>query len=82
MINTRRRFGLFSQPTTIALGDNSLYPSKTARKGSDGKAITLPRNMLAGPNRSGVTKKDFVDAPSTVNVDDKYLDPEKVDYLY
>ena len=29
MLNTKRRFGLFSQPTTIALGDNSMYPSKT-----------------------------------------------------
>ena len=31
--------------------------------------------MLAGPNRSGVTKKDSIEAPSTVNVGDKYLDP-------
>ena len=38
--------------------------------------------MLAGPNRSGVTKKDFLTPASTVNTDDKYLDPEKVDYLY
>ena len=28
-LNKKRRFGLFSQPTTIALGDNSMYPSKT-----------------------------------------------------
>jgi hypothetical protein len=31
MLNSRRRFGLFSQPTTLALGDNSLFPSKTGR---------------------------------------------------
>lgn len=29
MLNSKRRFGLFSQPTTLALGDSSLYPSKT-----------------------------------------------------
>ena len=38
--------------------------------------------MLAGPNRSGVTAKDFIGQPSSVHVGDKYLDPEKVDYLY
>ena len=29
LLNSKSRFGLFSHPTTIALGDNSLYPSKT-----------------------------------------------------
>lgn len=29
LMSSRKRFGLFSQPPPIALGDNSLYPSKT-----------------------------------------------------
>ena len=42
----------------------------------------MPRNLLAGPNRSGVGSKAFVEAPSSIHGGDKYLDPEKVDYLY
>lgn len=38
--------------------------------------------MLAGPNKSGVTRRDFIEPPSSIHADDKYLDPEKVDHLY
>lgn len=38
--------------------------------------------MLAGPNRSGIGKKDYIDPVSSLHAGDKYLDPEKVDYLY
>ena len=38
--------------------------------------------MLAGPNRTAVTKKSFIEVPNSMHVGDKYLDPEKVDYLY
>jgi hypothetical protein len=38
--------------------------------------------MLPGPNRSGVTRKSFIEPPSSVHVGDKYLDPEKVDQQY
>ena len=38
--------------------------------------------MLAGTNRSGVLKKSFISVPDSVNIGDRYLDPEKVDYLY
>jgi hypothetical protein len=38
--------------------------------------------MLAGPNRSGVDRKAFIDPPESVHAGDKYLDPEKVDALY
>jgi hypothetical protein len=31
--------------------------------------------MLAGPNKSGVTKKDFISFPDSINAGDKYLDP-------
>lgn len=51
---------------------------KAARKGEDGKPITKPRNMLAGSNRSGVSKKDFITPLSSVHAGDKYLDPEKI----
>lgn len=35
----------------------------SARKGSDGKPITLPRNMLPGANRSGVERRSFIHVP-------------------
>jgi hypothetical protein len=52
------------------------------RKGEDGKPITAPRNLLAGPNRSGVDRKSFIEAPSSIHADDKYIDPEKVESRY
>ena len=62
--------------------ENRYMFSHSARKGEDGKPISMPRNMLAGPNRSGLTKKDFLTAPSSIHAGDKYLDPEKIDYHY
>lgn len=29
LMGTKRRFDLFSQPAPLAIGDNSLFPSKT-----------------------------------------------------
>lgn len=49
-----------------------------AKIGSDGKPITLPRNMLPGSNLSGVGKKSFISVPSSIYHGDKYIDPEKL----
>jgi hypothetical protein len=38
--------------------------------------------MLPGPNKSGMSRRDFIDPPSSINAGDKYLDPEKIDHLY
>lgn len=60
--------------------DGYVYCDK-ARKGEDGKPITLPRNLLAGANKSGVSKRDFITATGSIYVGDQYMDPEKVEHL-
>lgn len=47
--NTKRRFGLFSQPTTIALGDNSVYPSKTGTSRPSQPAKERTENQSLSP---------------------------------
>ena len=64
LMGSKRRFGLISQPPSTATGDDSHTAqsmvhinSLSTRKGENCNPITLPRNMLAGPNRSGVGRR-------------------------
>jgi hypothetical protein len=86
IVAKRPRFGLFSQPPSTAIGDNSYYSSKhgispihTANKGEDGKPKTKPRNMLAGANRRGIGKKAFINYPDSIYQNDPYKDPFKIE---
>ena len=38
--------------------------------------------MLGGASRSGILKGSYISVPDNIAVGDKYLDPEKIDYLY
>lgn len=46
-------------------------------KGEDGKPKTQPRQMLPGPNRSGVLKKSFLQVPESIYQKDPYVDTFK-----
>lgn len=60
-IGTKRRFGLFSQPITTAVGDNGAYKKKLRnlffitdpRDPSNNKPLTQPKNFYTSPIKSG-----------------------------
>ncbi len=56
--------------------------SNIANKGEDGKPRTSPRNMLAGPNRTGVDKKAFLQTPESIYKNDPYKDQLSVELQY
>ena len=47
-----QRFGLFSHPVGLAVGDDSYYNPARNRKGEDGVVIEQP-NFLTSPMKSG-----------------------------
>lgn len=82
-MGNEQRFGLFSQPPPIAVGESNIYPTKTAQKDEDtGKPVSGPRNFytkqfLKGKIESHPKRGSSYFAPATFNAPgDKYHDPK------
>ncbi len=59
------RFGLFSQPGSIALGETNMFPKKVARRDpEDGSVVLGPRNFTTKPLKKGSTDNELFSAPS------------------
>lgn len=52
----RQRFGLFSQPVSTAICDNSVDKNLKAKKDEDGKVITAPRNFYTTKMKKGAAE--------------------------
>ena len=46
--SNKQRFGLFSQPYSIACGDTNYYRKTKPRRGEDGEVLTDPVHFKAG----------------------------------
>lgn len=68
----RERFGLFSQPGSIAIGENTYAPTKTAKKDDDGRVATEPPNFLTTKTKKGQIDQVLFSAPSYVSTGDPY----------
>lgn len=53
---SRQRFGLFSQPASTAICDNSVDKNLKAKKDEDGKVITGPRNFYTTKMKKGAAE--------------------------
>lgn len=51
-------------------------------KGEDGKPKTKPRNIYSGLNRTGVSKKDYMQVPESIYAKDEYVDTYKRELQY
>ena len=74
-----QRFGLFSQPTGIAIGETNKYPRTKPKRDPEasGEVITEPINYYAGHLKRGPGSK--MTDPSFPNLarNDKYKNPKK-----
>lgn len=87
LYQTKRRFGLFSQPISTAIGDDGPYKTKLRRiqinldpKDSNGKPVTQPRNFQSGPCQSGQLASSFfgsINSLAASDVPDEYIDPDR-----
>jgi len=80
----RQRFGLFSSPPPLAIGETNMFKEKigkyqlsrckinlfSARKDDDGKVIVGPRNFTTKPMKKGMVGKNvfFDDHPEYVTI--------------
>mmetsp|Transcript_656 Transcript_656/g.761 ORF Transcript_656/g.761 Transcript_656/m.761 type:complete len:338 (+) Transcript_656:12-1025(+) len=68
----QERFGLFSQPGNLSIGENTYAPPKLANKDEDGRVTTEPPNFLTTKVKKGDTDDVLFSAPSYVTTGDPY----------
>jgi hypothetical protein len=68
----QERFGLFSQPGSLAIGENTYAPKKAPNKDDDGKPVTEPPNFLTTKLKKGNTEEVLFSAPSYISTGDPY----------
>lgn len=70
----KQRFGLFSQPGGLAIGENTYDKTKKPKKDEDGRVATQPPNFLTTKTKEGHTDHVLFSAPSYVSTGDPYND--------
>jgi len=68
----RPRFGLFSQPVSVAIGETNKFPSKTAHKDEDGRPIVGPRNFYTKREKRGKDDSVYFSRQSYLCIGDLY----------
>jgi hypothetical protein len=74
----QQRFGLFSQPGNLAIGENTYAPKKTAHLDADGGVKIDPPNFLTSNVKKGNTDQQLFSIPSYVSQGDPYLNKKLV----
>lgn len=70
------RFGLFSQPGPLGIGDTNKFPKKVAKRDpEDGSVVIGPRNFTTMPLKKGKTDQQLFSAPSYTCREDLYKPP-------
>lgn len=88
-LGTKKRFGLFSQPISTAVGDNGSYYNKKhrtteyyldPRDPNTKKPITMERNVFVSPTKSGQGDKNYfgrLNPLASSHVKDEYIEEGK-----
>jgi hypothetical protein len=74
----QQRFGLFSQPGNLAIGENTYAPKKKAHLDEDGRVMTQPPNFLTTKTKKGHTDQQLFSIPSYVSQGDPYISKKLV----
>lgn len=68
----KQRFGLFSQPGGLCIGENTYEVTKKPKKDEDGRVATEPPNFLTTKTKKGATDAVLFSTPSYVSQEDPY----------
>jgi hypothetical protein len=71
----KARFGLFSQPPPLAVGDTSYFNPKKANKNEAGKPITEVRGIYAVGSKTGKSASNYFNRAEYVG--EPYVDPSR-----
>jgi hypothetical protein len=73
IMNEKIRFGLFSAPGCIAIGETNKYPKTIAKRDpEDGSVVIGLRNFTTKPLKHGKTDAQLFSIPSYVCREDMY----------
>ena len=72
----RERFGLFSQPGSLGIGDDGEYQPKYAKKDPEGAVITENPNFVTTGVKKGGVDQVLFSAPTYNAVGEPYKDPK------
>lgn len=68
----RPRFGLFSQPVSVAIGETNKFITKTAAKDDDGRVVTGPKNFYTKNGKKGKDDSVYFSRQSYICTGDLY----------
>ena len=71
-LGQKMRHGFFSLPISTAIGDDSYYRDKKARKDADGHVITEPRNFTTKKVKKGHIDSVLFSKPDYVSIGDPF----------
>lgn len=74
----KSRWGMFSIPISTAIGDDTYYKPKPARRDAEGAVITAPRNFTTKNPKKGNIDSVLFSKPNYISIGDPYKPPGKV----
>lgn len=74
---SRQRFALFSQPVSIAIGDDSYDYKQIPERDEQGKPVTMLRNPCASALKKGKDTSVYFSKVSYTTIGDLYIDPDR-----
>eukprot|EP00357_Protocruzia_adherens_P037001 CAMPEP_0115026734 /NCGR_PEP_ID=MMETSP0216-20121206/34958_1 /TAXON_ID=223996 /ORGANISM="Protocruzia adherens, Strain Boccale" /LENGTH=279 /DNA_ID=CAMNT_0002401937 /DNA_START=28 /DNA_END=863 /DNA_ORIENTATION=+ len=75
---TKPRYGLFSQPAPLAIGENSADTKKKPRRDEDGNVLTGPRNFLTTGTKKGKGRDGLFSEVGYLALGDPYIEQAKI----
>ncbi|KAL4501495.1 hypothetical protein ABPG72_021302 [Tetrahymena utriculariae] len=76
------RFALFSQPPSLATGDDKQYEMKLHPRDETGKPVTQPKNVQAGAPKQGKVKDSYFSVLGFTTIGDPFVDPDSIRRKY
>jgi len=77
-LSQKMRLGMFSVPVSLAIGDDTYFKPKPARRDAEGHVITDPRNFTTKNPKKGHIDSVLFSKPEYITVGDPYKPPAKV----
>ena len=74
----KMRHGMFSVPISTAIGDDTYFKPKPARRDAEGAVITDPRNFTTKNVKKGKTDDALFSKPTYVSIGDPFKEQNKL----
>jgi hypothetical protein len=76
-LSAKPRFGMFSLPVSLAVGDDTYDKPKPIRKGADGNVVTDLRNFTTKNAKKGHIDSSLFSRPDYISIGDPFKESYK-----